>query len=953
MYLKDFFPKIEKKYQNYFFSNIAFNSSKIKKDFIFFAIKGNEFNGHAFIKDAIKKGARIIIHEKKFTGLRKNILFIYSKNIRKLLAHVSFKIHRLQPKNLVSVTGTNGKSSVADFYYQILKLNKIRVASIGTLGIKTVDSFKNLSNTTIDPIELGKILKKLKKRKIENVIMEASSHGLKQNRLDGLLFNIGIFTNLSHDHLDYHKNFNDYLNSKLYLFKKLLKKNGDVITDQSIPEFNKLEKISKLNKLNLNVISSNKKSSGMRVISHEFNDEAQIVHVNYGRFNFKLKINLIGKIQIKNILMALIAAEKSGVKILSAVKSLSELKPISGRLERIGKIKNNSKVILDYAHTPDALKTVLENLKEQFPYKKISIVFGCGGDRDKKKRFFMGKIASMNCNNIYLTDDNPRKENANSIRKEIKKGIKKKKIIEIPDRKKAIENAILNLQSSEILLVAGKGHEMTQTYKNKVRFFSDKEIIIKSIEFKNKDLSKDIKINIIREISKTKLPFKKLRSKKVVINSKEVSKDDIFFTIKGKKTDAHKFLKEVCKKKASIAVVQKDNKNYGYTKQLKVNNTLKFLTECAKSFRESLNTKIIAITGSCGKTSLKDMLGYTLNKRHKTTYSKKSYNNKYGVPLSLFNIDKKDKFGVLEVGMDKKGEIDFLTNIIKPDVGVITNISYAHIKNFNNISEIASAKSEIIDNIRSNGYLVLNADDKFYNFHKKLAYKKKIKVFSFSQKKKNSNVNIKKIKKEKDKFRVILRIDGKEKYFYVKNNFSNFLYNFLASITVMKIYINVFKLDKNLFLNIKTTQGRGDILKLRINKKKIFLIDESYNSNPLSLNSALENFNKLETANYKKYLLLGDMLELGKHSKKLHISMAKSINEILINKVYVIGNDIKETFKRIQKTKRGAILKNDSELNNLIIKKLKDNDYLMVKGSNSTGLFNFVSKLKKVGTNAL
>ena len=165
----------------------------------------------------------------------------------------------------------------------------------------------------------------------------------------------------------------------------------------------------------------------MKFTSHKFDGESQVVHVNYKRLNLKFKINLIGKIQIKNILMALIAAEKSGVKILTAVKSLSNLKPISGRLEKVGEIKNNSKVILDYAHTPDALKTVLENLKEQFPEKKISIVFGCGGDRDKKKRFFMGKIASSYCDNIYLTDDNPRNENANSIRKEIKKVLRIKK----------------------------------------------------------------------------------------------------------------------------------------------------------------------------------------------------------------------------------------------------------------------------------------------------------------------------------------------------------------------------------------------------------------------------------------------------------------------------------------------------------------------------------------------
>ena len=953
MHLKDFFPRIKRKYQNYSFSNIAFDSSKIKKNFIFFAIKGNRYDGNNFINDAINNGAKIIVHEKKFTGLRNNILFIGSKNVRKLLAQVSFKIYSLRPKNLVSVTGTNGKSSIADFYFQILKINKKKVASIGTLGIKTANSLKSLSNTTIDPVELGKILKKLKRQKIENVIMEASSHGLEQHRLDGLLFDIGIFTNLSHDHLDYHKNFKNYLNSKLYLFKKLLKKNGNVITDKDIPEFYKIKKISKNNRLKLNIISSGLKDSGLRIISHRFHGESQIVQINYKGLNLDFKINLIGKVQLKNILMALLAAEKSGVKILSIIKSLHYLKPLNGRLEKIGKIRNNSKVILDYAHTPDALKTVLQNLKEQFPNKRISIVFGCGGDRDKKKRSSMGKIADLYCETIYLTDDNPRKENPNLIRREIKKGIKRNKVFEVPDRKYAIKNAILNLKSSEILLIAGKGHEVTQIYKKKIRFFSDKEIIIKSINYKNKELSKDTRINIIKETSKTKLSLKNLRINKVVINSKEVIKDDIFFTIKGKKNDAHKYLNEVFKNKASIAVVQNMYKNSSYTKQIKVSNTLKFLTDCAKSWRENLNSKIIAITGSCGKTSLKDMLGYSFNKYYKTTYSKKSFNNKFGVPLSLFNITKKDKFGVLEVGMDKKGEINSLSNIIKPDVGVINNISFAHIKNFKNISEIASAKGEIIDNINSNGYLVLNADDKFYNFHKKIAQKKRIKIFSFSQNKKNATVNIKKVTKIKNKFKVIFKINNREKYFIIRKNFNNFLYNLLATITVMQIYIDVFKLSKNLFLDLKTVQGRGDISKLIINKKKIFLVDESYNSNPLSLSSALQNYEKISVDKKKKYLVLGDMLELGKHSKKLHIDMAKAINKISINNVFVIGKQIRETFKKIHKNKKGFILKNDSELDNLIKNKLENGDYLMVKGSNSTGLFNYVSKLKKRYIHAL
>ena len=161
------------------------------------------------------------------------------------------------------------------------------------------------------------------------------------------------------------------------------------------------------------------------------------------------------------------------------------------------------------------------------------------------------------------------------------------------------------------------------------------------------------------------------------------------------------------------------------------------------------------------------------------------------------------------------------------------------------------------------------------------------------------------------------------------------------------------KLSKNIFLNIKSTEGRGDISKVTLNKREIYLINESYNSNPLSLTSALQNFNKINVNDKKKHILLGDMLELGNHSKKLHISIAKEINKISVNKVHVIGNDIKETFKKIHKIKKGLILKNDSELNKLIVNNLRDGDYLMVKGSNSTGLFNHISKLKKINTYAL
>ena len=280
MQLKDYIPNIQKRYRNIFFSGISFDSSKIKKNNIFFAIKGNKFDGNKYIDLAIKKGAKVIVTEKKIAKKKENIIFLYSSNVRKLLANVAYKILDKKPKKLVAVTGTNGKSSIADFYYQIFNLNSKKIASIGTIGIRVKDKKENLTNTTLDPIQLSSIIKNLKKKKIENIIMEASSHGLQQNRLDGLMFDIGIFSNLSHDHLDYHKNMQNYLNSKLYLFEQLVKKRGNIITDANIPQVKKIKNISLKKNINLSLIFS--KEKGVDLISHKYSNEKQILKIIFG-----------------------------------------------------------------------------------------------------------------------------------------------------------------------------------------------------------------------------------------------------------------------------------------------------------------------------------------------------------------------------------------------------------------------------------------------------------------------------------------------------------------------------------------------------------------------------------------------------------------------------------------------------------------------------------------------
>ena len=944
MLLGNYFTNIDNSKKKIFFSGISFNSKDIKKDNIFFAIKGNNFDGNKFISIAIKKGSKIIISEKRITNPQKDILFIHTKNIRKLLAEIAFKIYKNKPNNLIAVTGTNGKSSVSDFYFQLLKLNKIKVASIGTLGVKSKNIRRNLQNTTIDPIRMGQILSKLKSQKINNVIMEASSHGLTQHRLDGLKFSSGIFTNLSQDHLDYHKNFKEYFRAKQYLFENLIGKKGNVITDETLPEFKRIKKIAISRKLKLQVLNNSKNQ--FQILSHSYRGEKQILKIRYYNLTREINLNLIGKIQLKNILMAIIAAKNSNISLIKILNVLSQLKPIDGRLEKIGKIKNRSKVILDYAHTPDALRICLSNLKEQFPNKKIILLFGCGGNRDQNKRFKMGKIACDYSNEIYLTDDNPRFEDPRKIRDDIKKGIQDTSIKEIPDRKKAISEAIKNLNTGDILLVAGKGHEKTQDFGKKKIYFSDKKIILDCIKLKNTNLSKNFKINIIKELSKIKNKIPLVKADKARINSKEVNKNDIFFAIKGKKNDGNKYIGEAFKNKASLVVVNKVQNKFNSKRQIKVRNTLKFMTEISKIFRQNIDTNIIAITGSCGKTTLKELLGNVLGKISSVSISPKSYNNKFGVPLSLLNLKHSDEFGVLEVGMDKKGEIDNLTNIIKPNVGLITNINYAHAKNFKNIKQIALAKAEIIKNILPNGFVVLNADDSFFKLHKKIAENNNINVISFGIKTKKANVKLFNIKKVKKAFKIKVKLNDKFKYFIISNNFQSNIYNILSALSVISIYKDVLKLNEKIFLDFRSPAGRGDHSTIKIGNKKINLIDESYNSNPLSLKSALKNYDNIDTKKYRKYLLLGDMMELGSHSKKLHQSIVPLINETNIDKVFVMGKMVREIFDNIVKVKRGRILENKSGIFELIKKDFNNNDYLMIKASNATGFNSIVNNLK-------
>ncbi len=940
MLLGKLLKSVNNKYKKIPINGISFDSRKVQKKDIFFAIKGNNTSGTKFIREAIAKGASAVISSKKAKDRNLTIPFIRTKDVRKSLSEACSNYYKNNKNiNIIAVTGTNGKSSIVNFFYQILNFNNISVASIGTLGIISQNYKKKTNLTSIDPILLHKTLDIFKKKKIKNIILEASSHGLEQKRLDNLSIKIGIFTNLSVDHLDYHKNMKKYLNSKLYLFKNLLNKNSKIITDEDNKEFTKIKQIAKKKKIKKVTLGT--KSGNIKILKNKFIEDNQHVKILFNSKVYNFTIPLIGYFQIKNLLMAILAALICGVKKNAIFKQLHKIKPVPGRLECIANLENNSKIIIDFAHSPDALEKSLMALKNQFK-KKIIIVFGCGGERDKKKRYIMGKIASKHCKKVFVTDDNPRNENPKKIRKDIIKGCKKN-YVNIESREQAIKTAIHELKSNEILLVAGKGHESTQDYGKKVFKFSDKKIINKLIKKEKFLLKKNIYNNI----------FQNINFNNVSINTRTIKRNDIFFAIRGKKTDGHNFLSKALHKGAIKLVVNKKIRGIPKNKIIKVKNTLTSLKDLAKINRDNSKAKIIGVTGSVGKTTLKNLLGFSLKNFGKVYHSPYSYNNKFGVPYSLSNLKEDIDYGVFEIGMDKKGEINNLSKIVKPEIGIITSISAAHFKNFKTLKDIARAKSEIIHNIQKGGKLILNKNGKFFTFLSKIAKKNKIEVISFSRKKK-ADIYLVKIIKIKNNFKLKINIKNKIFYFYTKNSTENYLDNILACIsTIFVLNLNLYKIEKK-FINFKIPEGRGDVNIVKKFNKKFKFIDESYNANPSSMISAINNINYYKiNKNSHKYVFLGDMLELGTKSKKFHKDLSIVLNKSNIDRVFVHGKYIKETFNNLSTNKKGKIFKTIKDANYYFSKNLHNNDILMVKGSNATGLSHFSQNIKRENSNAI
>ena len=479
-FLKDKFKNIEDHFKEIEINGISNNSKNIKKNFIFFAFTGNKTNGNLYIDEARRNGATVVISQEE---KGKDVIKLTNKDYFKIYSHLCSSFYNKKPKNIIAVTGTNGKTSVTDFCRQIWSFYGLKSASIGTLGIRDTSEqyYHKIRNnlTTLDSSELNKQLSKLYDKQISYVALEASSHGINQNRLDGINFNGAVFTNLSHDHLDYHKNMENYFSAKMKLFTEHLK-DGTCVSINLDDQYG-MELYNKIKTKNFKFVNFgfNEKCE-LKLIQIKKIEKIWQLEILYKNKLYKTDIGLVGHFQIYNALAAASICLGLGLKQDSIFKSLSYLQTVPGRMQIVNHPLCKATIIVDYAHTPNALKNAILAVKKMNVNGKIYTLFGCGGERDHEKRSKMGEVAFKNSDFTIITDDNPRTEDPSLIRKSI---INNNPIaIEIPGRDVAIKKAISFLKDDDVLIIAGKGHEQTQTIGIETLPFDDVSVVKNTLD---------------------------------------------------------------------------------------------------------------------------------------------------------------------------------------------------------------------------------------------------------------------------------------------------------------------------------------------------------------------------------------------------------------------------------------------------------------------------------------
>jgi len=959
-------------------SGIASNSKDVKEQGLFIAVKGVTADGHDYIEQAIENGAVVVIAEYNPKNL-KNVILVKNSRLSMAAIAANFYGHPSKGLTLVGITGTNGKTTTSWLLESIFKACEYSTGVIGTVNIRYKDQIFNTSVTTPDAIDLQKTLYEMKNHGVTHVIMEVSSHGLDLNRVDYCEFDAGVFTNLTQDHLDYHKTIKEYFNCKKRFFTHLLglnnKNNAVAVLNIDDPKGEALLKTLDYKTVG---VSTKKKTD---VFSQNMTDDIHglsgTLCLPNGMFN--LASSLTGTFNLENILCAAGAAHALNIGLEQIKQGLENCRTIPGRLEKIN-TSIDRYMFVDYAHTPDALESILITLKQRAP-KRLITVFGCGGDRDRKKRPLMGKIACEKSDIAIVTSDNPRTEPPESIVNDILSGMvvfdrlsdktlelnpfAKGYLVEV-DREKALKKAVFLSKPGDIIVSAGKGHETYQITNSGTIHFDDKEELqkaalafadqFKPIAWKIKDLSEALNTDPVFPTLKKDHYFNRIAT-----DSRTITQPQIFLALKGENFDGHRFITGLVEKGIKGFIVEKgftdtldENTKKQFIKKnliiFEVKNTLTALGQLARYQRIRSNVKVLAITGSSGKTTTRKIMEEIFKTQFHIHATLGNFNNEIGLPLTLLNLSAAHEWAIVEMGMNHPGEISRLSRIALPDIAMVINTAGVHLEGLGSVENVAKAKAEIFDGIRENGTVILFAEDPRRDIlEEKAKENKNIHKIVFFGSDHRADICSANINTSVALTRFTARFKGQETDFCINSPALFMVNNSLAAIgAAMTAGICTKSMEKG--INAFTpVSGRMNIYRL---SDSINLINDTYNANPASVTQALNTLHTVSKAK-NNIAVLGDMLELGKESARLHWQIGQKAAQLGIGKLYVYGSQVNYL---IDGALENGFLKDNifhgtkEKIAQKVLETSDTQTWVLVKGSRGMAMENVIQELQKLLT---
>ncbi|MGB3211867.1 MAG: UDP-N-acetylmuramoyl-L-alanyl-D-glutamate--2,6-diaminopimelate ligase [Desulforhopalus sp.] len=916
---------------------ISVDSRDVGADSLFVALPGVVNDGHDYIGAAVAAGCRAIIcrsgklSEAQAKDLHVTVIEVENTAGTYAAVAANFFENPAEQLRCIGITGTNGKTTVTYLLEQVLLGAGLTVGVVGTVNNRYTDRHGNRTIlhtrfTTPEAFQLQQLLREMVDNGVDYVIMEVSSHALAQSRIGSILFDVAAFTNLSRDHLDYHADMEDYFRAKTILFTEHLKKAGTTVFPMLQDSFEAGEWIRVLHEICL--------KNRLKTIRWGETEGAEIQLQNFtsmlDRTDMEIKAPsglhafsspLIGRYNIDNILTAYGLGLAMNIDDELICNALSTATGAPGRVERVttgsGWDSKGPVVLVDYAHTPDALEKVLTTVAA-LPHGELFCIFGCGGDRDKGKRPLMGEIVGRVCDVAVITDDNPRTEDPDQIVGQILVGLSKTALpvknrgwfsarnskdcgcVVIRDRKKAIEAAIRAASSGDIVVIAGKGHEPYQLTLQGKRFFDDR-LQAKSVLFSW--TAELVAAAVSGVLHPGKDPAKLLGP--VITDSRVVAENGIFVALKGESHDAHDYAVQAAENGATCLVVERllTLPSAIETCQVVVNDTRQALGDLAGFRRRALAKQcdqvVIGLTGSCGKTTVKEMVAPILARiwpegpefpANCVLKTAGNFNNLIGLPLSLLPLDVGHRAAVLEMGMNSPGELKRLGAIADPDISCITNIHGAHLEGLQSIEGVAKAKEELFAATKESGMLVVNLDDSRI---RDLSTKYRNPKIAFAVHNEGgvlkpdvwaSEIHIK--EGGVITFTMHYKEEMVEIHLYIagEHNVSNAL---CAASIALAAGAGLDHIAAGL-ADFRAPDKRMEMLRAH---SGFTVINDTYNANPASMAAGLKTLKAIAVRS--AVCLVGDMRELGAGSRQAHFETGKLIAELAIDYVGVVG-DFKE-----------------------------------------------------------